>query len=74
MNLVSTRDISKELGFTVQEVAKMVKSCNTLARYMAENNGKSDGMIIMVYDSNSIQIARCEEKNGIATVFIGNGK
>jgi len=66
---VTSKDVAQELGFTVQDVVKMVRACNTLARVMAENNGKSDGMQINCYDNKGNWIARCEEVNGVATVF-----
>jgi len=67
---VSTKHVASELGFTVQDAVKMVRSCNTLARAMAENNGKSDGMKIFCYDNNGNYLARCEESNGIAMIFV----
>ncbi len=66
---VTSKEVAIDLGYTVQDVVKMVRACNTLARVMAENNGKSDGMQINCYDNKGNWIARCEEVNGVATVY-----
>ncbi len=66
---VTSKEVAIDLGFTGQDLAKMARAWNTLARVMAENDGKSDGMQINCYDNKGNWIARCEEVNGVATVY-----